>query len=65
MNDKPTFYIYTTGIVNWANFNDINQNLIEIWKRLVRDNIISLIPENFEINILHMIRFIQLVNLVL
>lgn len=53
MNDKQTFYIYTTGIVNWASFNDSNLNLIEVWKRLVRDNIISLIPENFEINILH------------
>ena len=53
MNDKPTFYIYTTGIVNWASFLDINQNLIEIWKNSIRDNIVSLIPENFEINILH------------
>ncbi len=47
------FTIYTTGICNWASFGDSNQNLIQIWNREVRDNILRKIPANFRINIIH------------
>ena len=39
-----TFYIYTTGLANW---NDYNDDIINIWKQCRYDNIIKQIPNNF------------------
>lgn len=47
------FYLYTTGIVNWGNFGNIDQNLIILWNNQIRDIILSKIPDNFQINIVH------------
>lgn len=51
--DNQPFYLFTTGIVNWANFNSDDQNLIEIWNRNLRNFIISKIPNNFYIILNH------------
>lgn len=42
-SDK-TFYIYTTGLANW---NDNNDVIIDIWKDCRYDNIIKQIPDYF------------------
>jgi hypothetical protein len=48
------FNIFTTGIVNWANFYQEDQNLIQIWNKELKKFIFSKISPNFtEINIYH------------
>lgn len=47
------FHIYTTGIANWGQFDTHGQNLITNWNSGVRENIISKVPENFQIKIYH------------
>jgi hypothetical protein len=52
-NLMKQFYIYTTGIVNWGNFDDKYQNLINLWNDGVLSNIINRIPKHFNIFINH------------
>ena len=48
------FNIFTTGIVNWADFGQEDLNLIEIWNKELKTFIFSKIPSNFtDINIYH------------
>jgi hypothetical protein len=47
-NENSIFTIYTTGL-----YDSSNKNLINLWNSDVRDNIISLIPENFRIKFIH------------
>ena len=48
-NENSIFTIYTTGLYDSGS----NTNLIDLWNSDVRDNIISLIPENFRIKFIH------------
>jgi len=45
-----TFYIYTTGLANW---NDFNDDIINIWKECRYNNIIKQIPNYFNNIIIH------------
>lgn len=47
--ENNIFTIYTTGLYDSGS----NTNLIDLWNSDVRDNIISLIPENFRIKFIH------------
>lgn len=51
--EKPIFHIYTTGIVNWGQFDEDGQNLINKWKDGILQNIVGKIPTNFNIRIHH------------
>jgi hypothetical protein len=51
--EKPIFHIYTTGIVNWGQFDEDGQNLINKWKDGILQNIVGKIPTNFDIRIHH------------
>jgi len=51
--EKPIFHIYTTGIVNWAHFDEEDQNLINKWKDGICQNIVGKIPIHFDIKIHH------------
>jgi hypothetical protein len=53
MNTNTIFNIYTTGIVNSAEFEDDGQNLIKKWNNGVCKNIINNIPLCYNIKIHH------------
>ena len=59
---KEPFYLYTTGIVNWAEFQYEDQNLIQIWNNALRNFIISKIPNNFSIILHHFDPILDLDN---
>lgn len=51
--EKKVFYIYTTGIINCGNIGENNDNIIKRWNDGVRQNIISKIPPEYNIEICH------------
>ncbi len=50
---KQVFHIYTTGIINWGQFEKEEDNLIKKWNDGILQNIVGKIPTNFDIRIYH------------
>ena len=46
--NKPTFYLYTTGLGCWG-----DNGIMEFWHNKLRDSILAQIPESFQVVIVH------------